>query len=180
MVADAGAGMVARMFRARTLRRLRAGLVLALTATLSVACTSDDLAQTTTTTSGTTMIDPTEVHQFTTADSDETYGTTFMPPGDMTCRQAIFCVTQCALNLPNPTPPEYDLSCFEDCLKDLTTAEWLKLIRLSECIGNHCYETGVCTPENTGDEPCNNCLLLGISATNPPVEGCEAEAAACK
>lgn len=172
--------MVSRMIGTHTLRRLPAGLAALALAFVCVGCTSDDPSLTTSTTSGTTEVDPTVIPVFTTIEPEESSGTTIEPPGDMTCREAIFCVTNCAINLPNPTPPEYDLSCFEDCLKDLTTAEWLKLIRLSECVGNHCYETGTCTPENTGDEECNNCLLLGISATKPPVEGCEAEADACK
>ena len=170
--------MVRQMTRAHPPLHLSAVLAAAV-ALACAACNSDDREQLPGTTSGTTEVDPTEVPTFTTAEPDDTTTTGPVPIPPTTCRDAIGCVLQCAIKIPDPTPPEYNWQeCFFDnCLEELTTAEWLKLFDLGECVVDLCTATPECM---MGTDECNACYLVKLGAEKPPPVGCEDQANACK
>jgi hypothetical protein len=145
------------------------------------ACNSDDREQFPGSTSGTTEIDPTEVPTFTTAEPMDTTSEPPPPPSPKTCRSAIFCAVQCAIKIPNPTPPEFDWqSCFfTDCLDEINYVEWLKLFDLTECVVGVCSASPACM-DGGDQEMCNACYLQKLSATNPPTPECVDQANACK
>lgn len=182
-VARAVAGIVRQMARALPhLFRTTGFLALCLAAAAGLGCNSDDPISTlgpidlTTTGEETTMI-----FVFTTGEPDLSTSTGEPPKPEATCRDALACLITCAINLPNPTPPEQDYGCFIDCQEGLTTEEVLDLIRLSKCVGQFCTADGKCSNEPGADNSmCQSCLIVGLSATKPPVMGCEAEAMACK
>ncbi|WAS92760.1 hypothetical protein [Nannocystis punicea] len=143
-----------------------------------VACNSDDLEQSgSTTTSATTEQNPTEVPTFTTGEPVDSTSTTEVPVPERTCRWGVTCSAQCATQIPNPTPPEYNWQeCFfDDCLEKLTAEEWLKFFDLAECVVMVCSARPECIE---GGEMCNLCYIQML-AVPPLYEGCDAQAAAC-
>lgn len=116
-VARAVAGIVRQMARALPhLFRTTGFLALCLAAAAGLGCNSDDPISTlgpidlTTTGEETTMI-----YVFTTGEPDLSTSTGEPPKPEATCRDALACLITCAINLPNPTPPEQDYGCFIDC-----------------------------------------------------------------
>ncbi|MFY0538631.1 hypothetical protein [Nannocystis pusilla] len=107
------------------------------------ACNSDDREQFPGSTSGTTEVDPTVVPEFTTAEPMETTMVPEPPPSPKSCRDAIGCALQCAIMIPDPTPPEYPWQeCFfTNCLEEINYVEWLKLFDLTECVVEACSAT---------------------------------------
>lgn len=181
----AAAGMVPQMTRAHPplhlsdLAAVRAVVWAAAVALAVPGCNSDDREQLTSSTSGTTEVDPTMVPEFTTAEPMETTMPEPPPPSPKSCRDGIACALKCAINIPSPTPPEYPWQeCFfNDCLEELSAEEWLKLFDLMECVVGVCSATPECM---SGDEKCNGCYIGKLGATQPPPPECEAEAVACK
>jgi hypothetical protein len=96
--------------------------------------TTGDPTTTTTTTATTTTTDPT------------TESTTFV--SDDTCRDAIDCIFECAamVQAQMQLDPSYepDLSCFTDCIEQLSVPEATKLLRLSECASMQCEAMNEC------------------------------------
>lgn len=182
----AATGMVPEMTRAHPLLHLsdlaavRAVVWAAAVALLGPACNSDDREQFPGSTSGTTEVDPTEVPTFTTAEPMDTTMSEPPPPSPDSCRDGISCVVNCALTIPSPTPPEFPWQkCFfDECLAELNYVEWLKLFDLTECVVGLCTATPECIEGD--DEKCNLCYLLKLGTANPPPEGCEDQANACK
>lgn len=158
-------------------------VVWAAAAALAVpACNSDDREQLTSATSGTTEVDPTMVPEFTTAEPMDTTMSEPPPPSPTTCRKAIFCAIQCALDIPQNTPPEYNWQeCFfkDTCLASLNHVEWLKLFDLTECVVGVCSADPRCM-DGGDSEMCNACYLQKLGATDPPTPECVDEANACK
>lgn len=153
-------------------------LALAMGAAAVQGCTSDDLIDATST--STTAPDmTTEIQLFTTGEVDETTTTGPPPDSDTTCREALNCVVNCLIAIPNPTPPEYEFGCFLDCEGDLSTVEWLRLIDFAECLNNYCTNTAMQCPDVSEDDPtCQMCLLVGLGDL-PPAE-CMLEAKECQ
>lgn len=157
---------------------ISAVLALALSGAVGLACTSDDLIATTDVDITTTLVDPTVVPEFTTGEPEDTGTTTNeVPDTPETCQGALDCLGQCALALPADPPPEQDYGCFEPCVDELTTEEWLALFALGQCIFNHCNSTGEC-PDVGEEETCLNCVVLSVA--KPENAGCEAEDKVCK
>lgn len=157
-------------------------LALCLGAAAGLGCNSDDPI----TTLGpidltTTGEETTVVNVFTTGEPDPSTTTGPPPKPETTCRDALACLINCAINLPNPTPPEQDYGCFIECQEGLTTEEVLDLIRLTRCVGEYCTAQDKCTNEPGADNSmCQSCVLVSLSATKPPVMGCEVQAMDCK
>lgn len=147
--------------------------------TLGFACTSDDLPLVTGVEVSTTEVDPTEVPVFTTGEGDNGTSTGEPMIPEDTCRQAIMCITNCALELdPVNPPPEADYSCFVPCVDGLTTEEWLALIDFGECVYNFCKATAKC-PDMNGEQTCLACLITGLAQTDGPT-GCEMSSMTCE
>jgi hypothetical protein len=128
-------------------RRVRWGLVALVAASAgcfdsdevfkaAATTTTGDPTTTTTTTGTTTTTDPT------------TESTTFV--SDDTCRDAIDCIFECAAMVQAQTmiDPDFepDLSCFTDCIEQLSVPEAYKLLRLSECASMQCEAMNECGP----------------------------------
>ncbi|MCY0991467.1 hypothetical protein OV203_30270 [Nannocystis sp. ILAH1] len=143
------------------------------------ACNSDDREQFPGSTSGTTEVDPTVVPEFTTAEPMETTMVPEPPPSPKSCRDAIGCALQCAIMIPDPTPPEYPWQeCFfTNCLEEINYVEWLKLFDLTECVVEACSATPACMD---GTDECNGCYIQKLGGTNPPPPECVDQANACK
>lgn len=181
-VGGAVAGIVRRMARVHPSSAYWLALAALLPATtLNIACTSDDLIGTTGVDPSTTFIDTTSVQLFTTGEPDDSTSTGEPMKPEDTCRQAISCITDCALMLdPVNPPPEADYSCFLPCLDGLTTEEWLALIAYGECTYNFCVETKGC-PDVDDKMTCLGCLVGGLAQQNPPGPmGCEMSSMTCK
>ncbi|MCY0986724.1 hypothetical protein OV203_06310 [Nannocystis sp. ILAH1] len=106
--------------------------------------------------------------------------TTTGAEGLNTCRDGIMCMLSCMLQVPHPTPPEYDANecLFTNCLELLSPAEMLKLQELQECAESTCAATPDCAVD---EELCQACILKTMGSTNPPPAGeCEALAIACQ
>lgn len=110
------------------------------------AATTTGETTTTTTSTGTTT---------TTATDPTTESTTFV--SDDTCRDAIDCIFECAAMIQAQTQldPDFeaDLSCFTECIEQLSVDEAYKLLLLAECASTECEEPGfACEPveETTG------------------------------
>lgn len=174
--------MVPAMTRAHPPLHLSVLAAAAAAALAGAACNSDDLEQRPgVTTEATTEVDPTEVPVFTTAEPEDTTTTGPVTPGPKSCRDAIACALQCAIKIPDPTPPEYDWqSCFfTNCLEELNYVEWLRLFDLTECVVGVCSAAPECT-EGTQDE-CNVCYLTRLGNPSPPEDDtCHAQSIACK
>ena len=98
-------------------------------------------------------------------------------PFTTTCRDAIECLITCqSLAIVDPDP-EPDLSCFLECDMGLSEDEAYLLIKLAECIGNKCAESGDCGPDSD-DQTCLICIAS--NANDPQPIGCIEEAAACQ
>jgi len=98
-------------------------------------------------------------------------------PFETTCRDAIECLITCqSLAIIDPDP-EPDLSCFIECDKSLSQDEAYLLIKLADCIGTKCAESGACGPDST-DQECLVCIAMNANDPAPP--GCIAEAEACE
>ena len=103
----------------------------------AAATTTGETTTTTTSTGTTTTTDPT------------TESTTFVP--DDTCRDAIDCIFECAAMIQAQTQldPDFepDLSCFTECIEQLSVDEAYKLLLLAECASTECEEPGfACEP----------------------------------
>ncbi len=98
-------------------------------------------------------------------------------PAETTCRDAIECLVMCQTAALLNMDPEPDLSCFLECDMGLTTEEAYLLIKLAECIGNKCADSGDCGPDSTNTQ----CLIcIAANGTDPQPPGCIDEAAACQ
>ena len=66
---------------------------------------------------------------------------------DVTCRDLIACVGNCAFMI-DPNDPEPDLSCLVECTEHPNTdeREVYDLLRLIECLNNVCVEMMECDP----------------------------------
>lgn len=130
-------------------------------------------------------------------------GTTSAPStetGDRTCRDGLACIVNCILTHEDPTPgPEEALECILVCQEGMTSDEVLKLLRLTECVGDQCKLEGACETVdtgtgtgttsgsgtgtttggggNTGLDECTQCLFAGLLDPEPP--GCLEQAANC-
>ncbi len=172
------AGIVRRMARPIYLSAARLALVvLTMSGPAGLACTSDDLIALTEVDPTTGIVDTTSVNLFTTGEPDET--TTGEPMmGTDTCRGAVSCVINCAINLPDPPPAGgEDYSCFLPCIDDMTTEEWLALLAIGECTYNYCKDTKQC-PDVDDKETCLNCLITSLPKPGAP--GCEQQGEECK
>jgi hypothetical protein len=98
-------------------------------------------------------------------------------PFSTTCRDAIQCLVMCQSAAAFNPMPEPDLSCFLECDKDLSAEEAYLLIKLAECIGLKCSNSGACGPEST-DMACLTCIAANATDLQPP--GCRDEADACQ
>ena len=151
--------------------------MLSLGVAAGLACNSDDtfvlgLPDPTTGEEGTTEI------IFTTGEPDDTSSTGDVPIPKKSCRDGISCVLGCAIML-DPMDPQQDYSCFNGCIDLLTTEELYKLVKLVECVGDFCTDTGKCSNEPDGDNSgCQDCLTSSLLA-DPPVAGCEVPAMTC-
>ncbi|MDC0717612.1 hypothetical protein [Nannocystis bainbridge] len=143
-----------------------------------LACNSDDREVWAPSTTGTTEADPTVVPVFTTEPPVESTSTTEPTPSDWSCRQALECSRDCALDLDawDSFEGEWQL-CFDKCLAPLTAAEWLALFDLFECVVPLCSAMPQCMPD---DGTCTACYLANLLAIEPnlPAE-CAAQILAC-
>lgn len=153
-------------------------LALALSVAAGHGCTSDDLKAVTDGTTSTSGDDTTMGVVFTTGAVDETTTTGPPPDSETTCREALYCVLNCAINLPDPVPPEQEYGCFLECEGDLSTEEWLRLFAFSECLFNYCNNVTMECPDKDGEETCQMCLVSGLGDI-PPM-GCEIQGQECK
>lgn len=153
-------------------------LALALSVAAGLGCTSDDLIATTDGTTAIPDLTTTTAVPFTTGEIDETTTTGPPPDSETTCRDALYCWLMCAINIPDPTPPEYEFGCFLKCEGDLSTEEWLKLIDFSECLFNYCENVAMQCPDKDDVPTCQMCLLSGVG--DLPVMGCEIQGQECK
>jgi hypothetical protein len=106
---------------------------------------------------------------------------------EVTCRDLIGCIQQCALSI-DINDPEPDLSCITECTEDprSSEAEVYDLLRLIQCLNGVCIEMGDCeepmststgtgtgtgtgTSSGGGDEggvgflpPCLTCIFILI------------------
>ncbi len=158
---------------------ISAVVALALSGAVGPACTSDDLiAALTEVVPDTTGEYTTMPPEFTTGEPEDTTGTTAeVPDTPESCQGALDCLGQCALALPADPPPEQDYGCFEPCVDELTTEEWLALFALGQCVFKHCNSTAEC-PDVGEEQTCLNCVVLTV--VNPALGGCEVEDMACK
>ena len=179
-VGGAVAGIVRRMARVHPSSAYWLALAALLPATtLNIACTSDDLIGTTGVDPSTTFIDTTSVNVFTTGEPDDSTSTGEPMMAEDTCREALMCITMCAIKIPTvDPPPEQDYSCFLPCLDGLTTEEWLALIDFGECVYNMCTATAQC-PDVDDKPTCLNCLVTNLADTKGPM-GCEMSSMTCK
>ena len=152
-------------------RALAAAVVVAL------GCNSDlTLTEMSGTTEGPPPIttEPPPPWDFTTSTGDPTTGGT----GDLSCRGAIACLLNCALNLPDPPGPEPDLGCFLACEEGMSAEEVYRLFKFINCVTNLCIDAGACDPNDLGGDACTGCLIENLALDQPP--GCEDEGLACK
>lgn len=128
--------------------RARAELLLVGLLALGGACFNSDekfrqsgTTSTTGATTSTTAPDPT-------TETTTTVGSTGEP--DVTCRDAIDCIFECAaaVQAKLQMDPDYepDLSCFLDCEEKLTVQEAYKLLKLGNCASMVCSDLGACMP----------------------------------
>jgi len=158
-----------------TLPALRCALAAVVVATSG--CNSHlGQVDTTTTTTGPPPIttQPPNPWDFTTSTGDPTTG----GMGDLTCRGAIACLLNCALNVPPEPTPEPDLSCFLECEDGMTSEEVYDLFKFINCISNLCIDSGECDPNDLGGDVCTGCFINNLALDQPP--GCEDEGLACK
>lgn len=144
---------------------------------LALGCNSDlyleETTTTTTSTSGPITTEPPDPWNFTTSTGTTTTSTT----GTLSCRTALSCLINCALNIPQPPGPEPDLSCFLECEEGLSAEEVYDLFKFVNCVSNLCIDTGDCDPNDFGGDDCTGCFIKNL-AEEAPV-GCEAEGLAC-
>lgn len=113
-----------------------------------------------------------------------------MAEGDLSCRDAIDCLVECAANIQiGPGDGDEELGCLLECgdAPGLTEEEALALIRLANCQALICADQGECggDGETGGEEEgggplgpdCLQCIIGGILDPEPP--GCLEEASAC-
>ncbi|NVB37203.1 hypothetical protein G6O69_05130 [Pseudenhygromyxa sp. WMMC2535] len=132
---------------------------------------ADEVSDDTTTESGAVYSDETDTV------TDDNWTAEETGPFETTCRDAIDCLVICqSLAIVDPDP-EPDLSCFLECDMGLSEDEAYLLIKLAECIGNVCAESGDCGAESD-DTTCLTCIAA--MATDPEPPGCMEEAAACQ
>ncbi len=168
---------------------LRLALSACLVLGAGLACNSDDLDQDptlpssgapdTTGTPTTGAIDPTTgdptTGDPTTGGAESSTGTTGAPttgeppPPPQSCRDILMCVGMCALTL--------DPACFTQCAEGLDPQEAAKAVALGVCIGQGCFESGVCTTDTLMEPACLACVALGVLDLHP--DGCEDQADAC-
>jgi hypothetical protein len=153
-------------------------LALALSVATGHGCTSDDLKAVTDGTTSTIGDDTTMGVIFTTGDVDETTTTGPGPDSETTCREALNCVINCAIALPENPPPEQEYGCFLDCEGDLSTEEWLALFAFSECLFNHCNNVTMECPDMNDEPTCLMCLVGGLGDIAPM--GCEIQGQECQ
>ena len=138
---------------------------------------SDELASaedTTTTDGGDTVTMYSDESE---GENDDSWTAEETGPFETTCRDAIDCLVMCQSAAIFNNDPEPDLSCFLECDMGLSTEEAYLLIKLAECIGLKCADTGACGPEST-DMACLVCIAANGQDPQPP--GCIDEAAACQ
>ncbi|MEZ4379789.1 MAG: hypothetical protein R3A79_00455 [Nannocystaceae bacterium] len=143
---------------------------------VAVACNSDLITEdipATTSTSGPVTTEPPDPWDFTTSTTDPTTG----EPGDLSCRSAISCLIQCAINIPPDSGPEPDLSCFLECQEGMTAEEVYDLFNFVNCVTDLCIEQGLCDPNDFGGDDCTGCYLNNLALDEPP--GCEAAGQEC-
>lgn len=141
--------------------------------------------------SGTTTGDPDPT---TTSDGTSSSGGPDASTGEpeFTCRDAVACIQQCAVDLLINPSIEPDLGCLLRCVEDnLTVRETYHLLQLSNCAADECEKTNDCMPESegtdtdtdtdssTGDgggddgggiiDPCLQCVFLTMSDPEPTV-----------
>jgi hypothetical protein len=161
---------------------------------------SDDKLMFEGTTSTTTTSTTTDPSTTSTTEPETTGG-----PSVLTCRDAIGCIQDCALDLIQNPMPEPDLSCILQCVEQegLSVRETYNLLNLANCSGDRCGAEGFCgtggdtdtdtdtdgTGTGTGGsttgsppppgllDPCLECLFNRMGNQNLP--GCEDEHAAC-
>ncbi|MCB9701844.1 MAG: hypothetical protein H6711_08130 [Myxococcales bacterium] len=158
-----------------SLPRLPSALLV--TGLLAAACNSDlvlvDDSTTSTSSTGPITTEPPPPWDFSTTAVDPTTG----EPGDLSCRGAIACLINCALNVPTEPTPEPDLSCFLECEEGMSAEEVYDLFKFMNCVTDLCIETGACDPNDLGGDDCTACFLNNLALDEPP--GCEAEGLAC-
>lgn len=141
-------------------------------------CNSDDTEQWVFSTTGTTEVDPTVISVFTTEEPSESTSTTAVPTPEWTCRDALECARDCALDFTMPTGFEGEWQlCFDNCFAHLTAEEWLRLFDLFECVVPLCSAMPQCMPD---DGTCTACYVANLLAIEPnlPAE-CASQILAC-
>lgn len=157
-------------------RTLLHGLVATVVSLAALACNSDLILDDPTTTTSTTnpvTTEPPDPWDFTTSTTDPTTGDS----GDLSCRSAIACLINCAINLPTEPTPEPDLSCFLECQDGMSAEEVYDLFKFINCVTDLCIENGSCDPNDLGGDECTGCYLNNLALDEPP--GCEAAGQAC-
>lgn len=157
-------------------RTLLHGLVATVVSLGALACNSDLILDDPTTTTSTTnpvTTEPPDPWDFTTSTTDPTTGDS----GDLSCRSAIACLINCAINLPTEPTPEPDLSCFLECQDGMSAEEVYDLFKFINCVTDLCIENGSCDPNDLGGDECTGCYLNNLALDEPP--GCEAAGQAC-
>lgn len=181
-------------------RCVRSGLV-ALAAAGAGCFDSDEVFKVAATTTGadtTTTLPPTT----TTSTTDPTTSTGSTGDPDVTCRDAIDCIFECAAAVQAQTmDPNYepDLSCFLECEEQLTVPEAKKLLLLANCASEQCAMMGDCGSSDTTstssggssdstddgppppEGPLTPCLMcIFVLMLDEDFEGCAEFAMACE
>lgn len=95
------------------------------------------------------------------------------------CRAVALCEANCILQIPRPTPPDYDpQECLSSCPGPLSDAEALKLAELKQCAEDKCAMTDECM---MNEDACETCYLVTLGNEELPLgDPCEAQAKACQ
>ncbi len=130
-----------------TYRRASWGLVALIAASAACFDSDDKLQAVATTTTGEPTTTTTTTG--TTTTTDPTTGAATTTGSDVTCRDAIDCIFECAAaiqaQLSSDPGFEPDLSCFLECEELLSVEEAYKLLKLGNCASDRCAEMGECS-----------------------------------
>ncbi len=99
---------------------------------------------------------------------------------DVSCRDAVVCIQDCASDLITMPTIEPDLGCFLDCEEQLTVREAYHLLRLANCAAEVCEASDACksgeegTSSSSGGDPplVDPCLacVFGTMLDESPTE----------
>ncbi len=136
--------MVARPTSTRNFAALRISAVVLVAAAASACFDSDETFRV----AGTTTTGP--VDPVTSTTTDEPSSSTAVDPttggADVSCRDGVGCIQQCALDLITDPGIEPDLGCFTECIEErgLNVTQAYHLLRLANCAASDCEEQNRC------------------------------------